>query len=207
MQMADMSTASFRPRLARRGGTEHLDSGRGVREAVNLHSISTRSPSIQHKTDVISLTESISVLGRVMTWVRLIGAGVISVRACSSGGPWVSARAEAPTTSMEVGTTPCRPGMTSQEIPGSSIGDGAIYAPGYSTPDFQRRDGAQPRRQADTTGPAARTSACTTEQISRARGTGGGAISVRACSTPGTQLPGSARKAADTTTRTAKITE
>jgi hypothetical protein len=72
---------------------------------------------------------------RVITWLRLrvIGAGVTSVRVCFSVGPWASAQLEAPTRSVEARTTNWR-----KRLPLASLtGGGAIYAPGYSSPEIQ----------------------------------------------------------------------
>jgi len=133
-----------------------------------------------------------------MTWLRAIGVGVTSVRACFLGVSWASARAVAPTTSMEAGTTPCR---ISQAILGNMIGGGAIDAQGCSSPGIRRLDGAQ--QAAVTSISPAVTTACRTPAASP---TGSGAIDARACSTAETQVLGSAQRAADTTTQAAGIT-
>jgi len=133
-----------------------------------------------------------------MTWLRAIGAGVTSVRACFSGVSWASALPVALTTSMEAQTTSCR---TSQAILGNTTGDGAIDAQGYSSPGIQRLDGA-PHTAVTSISPAV-TTAC---RLPAASLTGSGATGARACSTLGTQVLGSAQQAADTTTQAAGIT-
>jgi len=133
-----------------------------------------------------------------MTWLRAIGAGVTSVRACFLGVSWASALPVALTRSMEAETTSCR---TSQAILGNTIGGGAIDAQGCSSPETQRLDGAQ--HAAVTSISPAVTIACRLPAVSP---TGSGATDARACSSLGTQVLGSAQQAADTTTQAAGIT-
>jgi hypothetical protein len=134
----------------------------------------------------------------VMTWVRPIGAGATSVRACSSGVSWAPVPLGAPTTSTEAGTTTYR---TSPGIPGNTIGAGATDAQGCSSPETPRQAGA--RQAAVTSTSPAVTTVCSPPGASQ---TGSGATDVRACSTQGTQVPGTARQAVDTTTRAAETT-
>src|SRR5207247_54137 len=114
----------------------------------------------------------------VMTWLRAIGAGVTSVRACFLGVSWASALPVVLTISMEAQTTSCR---TSQAILGNTIGGGAIDAQGCSSPGIQRLDGAQ--QAAVTSISPAVTTAC---RLLAASPTGSGATGARAYSTLGT---------------------